>query len=52
MIETAKGFMGLLGDEQYCTGTKKLTGFAFGREVFVLDRIKMLEKGVDTSNFG
>lgn len=51
VIESGKGFIGLLKDEPYYIEAAPVAGMGSGRPMARLDRNLMHEKGVDTSNF-
>lgn len=52
VITSTKSFHDLLKDEHYCIGEEPMAGVAGGRPMVKLDRNRMREKGLDTSNFG
>jgi len=51
VIESARSFLDLMEDEKYYGGRRVAAGMGNGRPMVVLDREKMMDKSVDTSNF-
>jgi hypothetical protein len=51
VIESARAFLDLIKEEPYFIEFQSATGMASGRKVAWLDRAKMLQKGVDSTNF-